>query len=93
MFIMEKGFYLIIVLEIQLQLTMWATSTDRTRTIRIQTLTTLDGDSTQISHGAIGIKMLQRSVDKTSLLNHLDSTSKVNGKEPPTMVNSVLLKL
>ena len=87
MFIIENGFYLTIVLDIQPQLIMWATSTNRTRTIRTQTLTNLDGDNIQTSHKAIGINMLRYFVDKSSLLNHLDSTSKVKGKEPPTMIN------
>ncbi|KAK9187570.1 hypothetical protein WN944_018968 [Citrus x changshan-huyou] len=61
--------------------TMWATTTDRTRTILTQTLTTLDRDNTQSSLGAIRINMLSYLVDKIGLLNHLDFTSKIKGKQ------------
>ena len=87
MFIKGKGIYLTIVPKIQLQPTMWATSTDRTRIILIQTLATLNGDNIQTSHGAIIINMLQNHI------GHLDFTNKIKGKETPAMTNLVFLKL
>ena len=40
-------------------------------------------------YGKIIIKMLLYPEDKTSLLNHLDFTNKIKGKEAPTMINLV----
>ena len=84
---------LIIVLEILLQSTMRATSTDGIRIILTQTPTTQDEDIIQTSHGAIKINMLLHLVDNTGLPNHFDFTSKIKGKETPSMINSILLKL
>ena len=92
-FITEKDIYSTMVLEILLQSTMWASTTDRTTRILIQTLKTLDRDITKTSHRAIKINMLPYPVDKTCLVNHLYFTSKIRGKEIPAMINSVLLKL
>ena len=78
MFIVEKG---------------RATSTEKIKTTLTQTLTTLDGDNTQTSHRTIRINMLQHPAEKTGMFNHLDSTSKIKGKEPIVMINSVLLTL
>ena len=72
---------------------MWATSIDRIRTIHIQTLTTLDGDSTRTFHGVIRTRLLQHLVNITNLLNHLDFISKIKGKEASIMINSTPLKL
>ena len=92
-FVNEKCICLIIVLKILSQSTMWATTTDRIRIILTLTLTTLNGDNTQTSHRVIKINMLLHWVDKTSLLNHLNFTNKIKGKEAPAIINSVLLKL
>ena len=89
-FTVKNDTYLTIVLEIQPQLTMWATSADRTRTIHIQTLTTLDGDNIKTSHGATRINMMQYLVDNTGLVNHLYFTSKIKGNETSVMINLVL---
>lgn len=72
---------LIIVLGIQPQLTIWATSTEKTRTILTQTLTTLDGDITQTSYEVIRINMLQYPLDKTGLFNHQISPTKLRVKK------------
>ena len=92
MFITEKGIYLMIVLEILPRSIMWAISTDITRIIHIQTLTTLDRDNTQTFHGIVKINMLQHLVDKIGLLNRRDFAKKIKGKETPTTINLVLLK-
>ena len=72
---------LIIVLGIQPQSTIWATSTDKTRTILTQTLTTLDGNITQTFHRVIRINMLQYPLDKTGLFNHQISPTKLSVKK------------
>ncbi|KAH9801229.1 hypothetical protein KPL71_000949 [Citrus sinensis] len=77
----------------QLRLTIWAASIDRTRTIHIQTLTTLDGDSTQTFHRVIRTRLLQHLVDRTDLLNHLDFISKIKSKETSIMITSSPSKL
>ncbi|KAH9762943.1 hypothetical protein KPL70_001000 [Citrus sinensis] len=64
-----------------------------TKTIYIQTLTNLDGDSTQTFHGVIRTRLLLHLVDRTDLLNHLDFSSKIKSKKASTMINSAPLKL
>ena len=93
MFIVERDTYLSIVLGIQLQSIMWAASINRTRTIHIQTLTTLDGDNTRTFHEVIRTRLLQHLVDRTDLLNHLDFINKIKSKEASTMINSAPLKV
>lgn len=74
MFIVEKDIYL----GIQFQSIMWAASIDRFRTIYIQILTTLDGESTRNFHGVIRTRLLQHHpVDRKDLLNHLDFINKI----------------
>ena len=93
MFIVEKGTYSTIVLGIQFQSIMWVTLINRTRTIHIQTLTTLDGDNTRTFHGVIRTRLLQHLVDRIDLLNHLDFISKIKSKEVSTMINLAPLKV
>lgn len=57
-FIVERGIYMIIVLKIQLQSIIWATSIDKIKTIHIQTFITLNGDNTQTFHGIIRTRLL-----------------------------------
>ena len=92
-FITKKDIYSTIVLEILLQSTKGAFTTNRTTTILIQTLKIVDRDITKTSHRAIRINKRSYPVDKTCMFNHLDFTCKIKGKEIPAMINSILLKL
>ena len=92
MFIIVKNICFIIVPEILLQSIMWVTTTDITRATLIQTLVTLNANSTQTSHGAIKIIINMHPMDRTYMLNNLDFISKIKSKEALVMTNSAALK-
>ena len=82
MFIVQKNICLIIVPKILPQ-------SITSRATLIQTLVVLNACSTQMSHGAIKIRinMLEYLMDRTNMLNHLDFISKIKSKETPIMIN------